>query len=732
MKSKRYLCVFTLCTFLVSSVNLWAATVRGSVYNMSNEPLLAANVLVVGTQSGASTDTEGNFQISDISPGAYTLRISLVGYETQEQIVTVTDDKETVVDFRLDVDPIFMEEMNVRTKRNVSGIDRDEPVRKEIIVAEELQEACTDGKVMTALSNQTGLTVRPCALCGSCAISMQGLDPSYTEVNVDGLPVLSGLGTLYGLDGLSVADVSKAELVKGSGSSLFGSGAIAGAVNLVSAKSSENPELRVSLSGSDTRQHTISTNLSHQLAETPFRLSASYGSEPDKVDRDDDGITDTPEYDRFNLLGTVSRNIAGGDFTMGGRFYTEQRFAGETQWTEDDQGSADVYGRLIETNRRELSFGYASKSAGTIRLSANAALVRHEQNSWYGTTRFDAVQDLALAKASLEKNWASFHNTLLQGVFHYDDYNDNLNLGISTDQLNRVPGIIAQHTWNIEKQWTLQGGGRLEHFNGYGWVWNPRGSALWQPSSNWSFRFSGGSGFRRVSIFSTDEAVCAGFENVLVPNELKPEKSLAGSFAVNYRWIQKSYSITTDVNTFYTTFNNKVILAYSNDIGTTVYSNAEDAYSRGVELKLAWRHLLGWTVKLGATMTDVSYKDATGWHEIHLQNRYTANSSLKKSWASIGMSAELSAALYGPQKLPEGRNLSESPAYTLWDMRIAKTWSSIEAFASVNNLTNYMQPDDAYAIDAVTGETKFDSALLYGPLLGRTFHLGLTYSFNRL
>ncbi|MBU1936629.1 TonB-dependent receptor, partial [bacterium] len=552
MKYNTFFYIGFLCVLLMSTVNLWAATVRGSIHDVNNEPLLATNVFVVGTQSGASTDADGNFQISDIIPGNYTLRISLVGYKTQEEVVTVTDNQETVVDYQLDVDPIFLEEMNVRTKRDVSGMANDEPVLKEIIVAKELQEASTDGGLLTALSDQSGLTVRPCALCGSMGIGMQGLDPSYTEVNVDGLPVLSGLGTLYGLDGLSVSDVSEVQLVKGSSSSLFGSGAIAGAVNLVSAKSSENPEMRVSLSGSDTRQHTLSANLSHQLAETPFRLSASYGSEPDKVDRDDDGITDTPKYDRFNLHGTVSRYIAGGDFTFGGRFYTEQRFAGETRWTENDKGSADVYGRFIETNRREVSFGYASESASDLRFSTNAALVKHEQNSWYGTTSFDAVQNLASAKASLEKDWAPVHTTLLQGVFQYDDYNDNLNLGTPTDQLNRVPGIIAQHTWTIRNQWTLQGGGRLEHFNDYGWVWNPRGSALWQANNNLSFRLSGGTGFRRVSIFSIDKAVHAGFEHVLVPNNLEPEKSFGSSFAVNYRWIQKLYSITADVNTFYT------------------------------------------------------------------------------------------------------------------------------------------------------------------------------------
>lgn len=730
MKYKLLVRLLLVCAVATSAANLHAATVQGRIHGGENEPLLGANVLVVGTQRGASSDMDGNYVISDLLPGNYTLRVSLVGYSTEERAVTIAEDEELAVDFHLEVNPIFLEEMKISTEREVSGVDAEEPVRKEIIVAQELQEASTDGGLLTALSDYSGLTVRPCALCGSMGIGMQGLDPSYTDINVDGLPVLSGLGTLYSLDGISVADVSSVELVKGSGSNLFGAGAIAGGVNLVSTRTTDEPSLRVNLSSSDTRQYTMGLSGSHRLGGIPFRLSTTYSSEPDKVDRDSDGVTDTPEYKRLNVIGSLSKNIGSSEVRLGGRLYMERRFAGETRWTEDDRGSDEVYGRDIETDRKEVSFAYTTDPTNATRFSLNAAAVRHEQNSWYGTTQFDASQDLISVKTSIEEDWSPVHSTLFQGVYQHDDYKDNLALGAPTDRLNRVPGVIAQHTWKAGHGWVLLGGSRLEHFNDYGWVFNPRGSVLWRPDDAWGFRFSGGTGFRRVSIFSVDKAVHAGFDNVLIPDNLKPERSVAGSFSVNRQWLRRNYSVTADLNAFYTVFDNKVILAYDDHIGTTMYSNAQDAYSRGVELKLTWRDVRGWVLKLGGTRTEVQYMDAMGWHEVHLQNRYTGSSSLEKNWVSAGVSAEVSADLYGPQKLPEGRSRAMSLTYTLWNLRVSKEMGPFELSGSVKNLTDWTQPDNPYLYDAVMGRRLFDSSMLYGPLLGRTFHLSLSYALG--
>ncbi|MBM3324779.1 MAG: TonB-dependent receptor, partial [Calditrichaeota bacterium] len=128
--------------------------------------------------------------------------------------------------------------------------------------------------------------------------------------------------------------------------------------------------------------------------------------------------------------------------------------------------------------------------------------------------------------------------------------------------------------------------------------------------------------------------------------------------------------------------------------------------------------------------TDIRYKDVSGWNEPHLQNRYTANGTLGKTWSRVGLSTGLSASLYGPQKIPEGRGRSASPTYALWDWRLSKSLGPLELAASVQNLTNWTQADNPYSYDPITGRRVLDSGLYYGPLLGRTFHLSLAYSWG--
>ncbi len=703
---------------------------RGHIQNKVGGPLVGANILIVETQKGASTDANGEYRISDISVGDYTLRISLVGYGTQEQRIAIIEEGETIANFQLEQSPVPMREVTIQAEREVSRIDEREPVRKEIIIAEDLRESTTDGGVLTALSDKTGLKVRPCSICGSCAIGMQGLDPSYTEVNMDGLPVFSGLGTLYGLYGLSATDVTEVEIVKGSGSNLFGSGAIAGGVNRISTKPSDSRSLEVNISGSDTRQHALAVSASEQLADTPFRLSGTYGAEPEKIDRNGDGVTDTPTYQRINFTTSLSRTMAWGDLRVGGRLYREHRFAGEPKWTEKDKGSPEVYGRDITTSRDEFSLVYANESSARWEWSFEGALVRHKQESWYGTTSFNALQQILLAKGSLERVWNGGHSALLQGIFRLEDYTDNLALSSPTDRLYRIPGLVAQYTWNINPGWTLQAGNRLEHINDFGWVSTPRGSLLWRPTDPWGIRLSGGGGFRPVTIFSLDEAVGAGFDHVLPSESLKPERSVSGSLAINRRWVEKTYSAMMDISAFYTDSSSMVVLAYGREVGAIVYSNARNAYSRGVELQFTVRNTSGWNLRLGGTRTNVQYEDQTGWHETNLQYRYAVNGALEKVWIAAGLSSELSAALYGPQKLPEGRERSVSPAYVLLDARISKSWGALTLAGTIKNLTNWTQPDSPFQYSPTTGQPLLDSALMYGPRLGRIFVASLTFSLG--
>jgi len=723
--------LLTLALLIIFVDNSEAKGIKGQIKDDSGYSLAGVQILLKDFKKGAVADINGDYSIAPIEAGNYTLIASFLGYKTVEQKVIVPEGEWLDFNIEMELDPIAMEELIIKAEKASSTLTVDEPVRTEIISAEELQQSSTDGSLLSALSQGTGLNTKPCALCGSAGVGMQGLDPSYTEITVDGLPTLSGVGALYGMDAFMVSDLSRVDLVKGSGTSRSGSGAMAGSVNLISANPEEIRSMSLSSMGGTTTRHNISGSLTYPISGVFSRLSVNYASEPQKLDYNDDGVTDSPQYNRLNLALLTTQKFLDGDFRIGGRFFTENRFAGETGWTESDQGSADVYGRDINTNRGEVSFRYSVTSRNKFFWSIESAFVNHEQKSWYGTTQFDASQVISVSKLTFEKHWNVFNSTVTQLVNRYEDYSDNLNLASETDRLDQVPGVVLQHTWTPDDRWMFSFGSRNEHYQEDGIVVNPRGSIRFQPTFNWTLLAAVGTGYRPVTIFSLDKAAHAGFDNIVVPESLDPERSVNSSFTLNYRKIGIKRSFQVDMTGFYNQFSNKVVLEFADHaVGSTVYSNALEAFSRGAEIQLSVALGNDWLGRIGSSYTDVQYRNSSGWHYTHLQSRYMVNTSLTRNWDTPGVTLSAETKTYGPQELPEGRERSESPVYTVVNARVSKAFDWLTVTASIDNLTNYVQPDEVLFVNPITGERKVDSALIYGPQLGRIFLINLSTQFD--
>lgn len=718
---------------LTLPLQLWAGVLRGMIHDQdTGDVLVGATATLEGTQRGAATNPKGIFTINNLEAKTYSLKISMLGYESLTMDVAVPEADTVMLHLAIAPSALQGEEVVIETERQKSGLDNSSTIRKEVITAPELQAKSKDGGLLSALSNKTGLRTKPCALCGSAGIGLQGLDPSYTEINVDGLPVLSGLGTLYGLDGLSVSDVKEVQVTKGSGSSLFGSGAIAGAVNLVSARASLTPRLMTNMSIDNNGKSTVSASASGLTGRIPMRLSIMHSAEPQYVDHDDDGLTDTPKYRRLNLNYGIDPKLAQGSLKLGARYFNEHRYAGETNWHTGRRGGTEVYGRDILTDRKEVSGKYEFPLKGKFNGAVESAFVNHAQESWYGATYYDADQQLFLGKASARGEWNKRHASVFELFFNHQNYTDNLVLPVETDLLYNTPGATVEHTIHLDdsEKFTVQGGTKIEYWDKYDVQFIPRGSMVYRPNVATGFRLSGGAGFRPVSIFSLEEAAHAGFENVIVPSTLAPERSTAGSFAINRQWVNTNYAVTADVSTFYTHFDDKVVLHYGEHHGETVYANSPEAYSLGSEVQTGLSLNSGWSLDLGGRVSKVRYDDGTGtFRNAEFQSVYSGNASLMKKFTQKGITTELSAGVFGPQYLPEGRNRDKSPSYAIWNLGLTKSWKQVSLSGSVNNIFGWTQPDDPYLRDD-TGRLLLDSSLIYGPQLGRTFALALTWRYG--
>ncbi len=713
----------SLCSISLVS----AARISGSLTDSDGNPISGANVLIDGTTLGASADLDGFYEIWNIPAGSGVLKVSHIGYKAAQQKYSIADD-DLQINIILDIDFLSLRELEVKASRLRSGLDREKLVRTEVIVSEDLQSNSTDGGVLTALSEETGLNTRPCALCGSAGIGLQGLDPSYTEINIDGMPMLSGLGTLYGLYGVSVKDISRVELQKGSGSSEYGAGAVAGAVNLVTTSDAGAGSLQLDVTGGSTLSHSLNMSVQRKLAGMPTRLSLNYGSEPERINNNHDAFTDTPQYSRFGASLSSSKQFGGSSLRISGRTYREQRFAGDVNWTKADRGSDSVYGREINTYRNEVSARYSASLNALTDWYLESAYVNHFQDSYYGATEFDAVQNRLFGRLGADVRWTGSQASRFQSIFTFEDYQDNLQLGVSTDKRDIVPGLMVQHTWTPDNFWALQGGVRLENYSDDGLIPTLRATLSHKSLNSIGFRVTAGTGYRPVTIFSLDKAVHAGFDNVIVPEKLDAERSYNGSLTLTHLAGTTNYSLQTDLTGFYTKFDNKVILAFGHDIGSTVYSNASDAYSRGIEFQTKLILSDGWDFKAGGTISEVRYRAEDGWHHSEMQNQYTANIAVKKQWQSKNINAEVNSNIYGPQQMPEGRSRSQSPVYAIYNARVVKAWRSVSLSAAVDNITDWVQPDPPFVPDPDGNGNVVDSALIYGPLLGRTFRVGLSYT----
>ncbi|MBU0690474.1 TonB-dependent receptor [bacterium] len=706
-----------------------AASVSGKIIDETGQPVPFATVQIESLSIGATADAQGFFTLENIQPGNFTIQASMLGYETIRKEISVSESGLESLSLRLASSPLELGEVKVETERTTSGVSDNRAVRTEIIQGEDLVEKSTTGNLMSALAGETGLKTRPCAMCGATGVGMQGMEASYTEVKVDGLSIYSGVGTLYGLDGISASDISSVELVKGSGSSLNGSAAIAGSMNLNTRAPAQTNSYEARMSSDQYGQSSLYLAGSGLSQKYPMRLSMNLGTEPTRIDEDSDGITDRPEYKRSNVQYLVDLPLNKSKLTLGARAYWENRFAGDLDWTTSDRGSSVLYGREILTRRQELSATWKAPKGEITQWSARGALVNHDQNSWYGVQQFNAEQKLGIAALTLNRFWNAMHSTTFEAGVHAEDYNDNLELNSQTDLQQTVPAFVAEHNWHPRANLAILLGTRTEYYKDDGVVPTPRLALAYDAGANTTLRFTAGTGYRPVNIFSLDAAAMAGFENMTLDEQLKPERSVAFSAALSQRWTTRSYTARVDANLFLTDFSSKAIIKLG-DGNSVLYTNASAAFARGFELQAQWLHQNGWKTKAGFSRSQNRYYLNGMWHDSHLQYTYTADGMLGRDWKRSGISADVNANVYGSQYLPMGRGRDKSPTYVLWNTSVRKAWNNFSASFGVNNIFDWLQSDEPYYFDPVTGRISPDTALFYGPILGRTFTLSLGYNFK--
>lgn len=705
------------------------------------------------------TDSTGAFVFESVQPGKYTLIIRMMGYFEQNKTITVSANAQPIAITLQSQDNSIQDVVVTGTLKEMRK--SESPVPVEIYTPKFFLKNPTPN-VFEAMSQING--VRPqlnCNICNTGDIHINGMEGPYTMVLIDGMPIVSSLSTVYGLSGIPNSMIERIEVVKGPASTIYGSEAMAGLINIITKNPTKAPTLSADVFA--TSYGEVNTDIGYRARLTnkiSTLLGVNYFNLAHKWDLNKDGLTDIPLQNRvsvFNKWEFQNKNSTAN--TVAIRYLYEDRWGGQMNWTKDFRGSDSIYGETIYTQRAELigTYHFPTKEKFMLQYSYNY----HNQNSYYGKISYMAQQHVAFAQLYWDKTIKEKHNINSGVAFRYVHYDDNT-VGTSniTDgsttvtnhpQQTILPGIFVQYEFTPSKKHKLLTGIRYDYNLVHGSIFSPRLSYKWSPTDNDIIRFNFGNGYRVVNLFTEDHAALTGAREVIITEELKPEQSYNGN--INYqRYISFNKGfINLDMSGFYTYFTNKIIGDFDSAPNKIIYDNLSGyAVSAGASLNAEVSFTFPLRLNAAVTYCKVYAveKDSTGrkvqTQQIHAP-QWSGTYSVAYTFSKIGLTLDWNGQWNGPMRLPVLPNdyrPEYSPWYCLMNFQATKKFKfGLEIYGGVKNLMNFVPKDpimrpfdpfDKNANDVATNPNgyTFDASYNYAPLQGVRGFLGLRYSFR--
>ncbi|MBY0425240.1 MAG: TonB-dependent receptor, partial [Cytophagales bacterium] len=552
----------------------------------NSEALPSSTVLLLGTKIGTSTDSKGHFQLT--IPNEITnpqLAISFIGY--QSDTMNISDSKKSIKVFLTPNSKAINEVVISGTMQEMSKLDS--PILVEVYNSTFFKKNPTPN-IFESLSMVNG--VQPqlnCNVCNTGDIHINGMEGPYTMILIDGMPIVSSLSTVYGLSGIPNSMVKRIEIVKGPASTLYGSEAVGGLINIITKDPLSSPRWKGDFMATSMQEFNgdLSTKFKVKGATSMVGLNGFWFNK--LWDVNSDGFTDVTIQKRFSVFNKWDfERKSGKNASLAVRYVHENRWGGQTNWTEKFRGSDSIYGESIYTNRFELIGNYELPfKSQHIRLQYSYNV--HHQDSYYGTVKYLATQHTAFAQLLWDRNLG--HHYVLVGLpFRFGYYDDNSPATANPDlsnqpQLTYLPGIFAQDEWKLHKKFSTLVGLRYDRNNLHGNIFTPRLSFKYSPNSHNTIRLSGGNGYRVVNLFTEDHAALTGARIVEIREALKPEQSWNANLNYATQLNHKSGFIGLDFSVFYTYFTNKIVADYLTDANKIIYDNLKGyAISQGFTL----------------------------------------------------------------------------------------------------------------------------------------------------
>ena len=383
------------------------ANITGHVQDANTkEHLPFINIIVKGTTIGVTTDATGHYMLKDLPIGDLTLEVSFIGYKKITKTVTTKTNTLLEVNFLLEEEALAIDEVVVSATRSET-MRREAPALVNVLDMK-LFERTQSTDISQGLKFQPGVRVETnCQNCGFSQVRINGMDGPYSQILIDSRPVFSALAGVYGLEQIPANMIERVEVVRGGGSALFGSSAIAGTINIITREPLNNSasisHQTRALGGLNTFENT--TNFNGSIVSDNNKLGITmFGQTRHRsgYDHDGDGYTETPVLDG-RTLGFRAFIKPSNYSKLTAEYHNTHEFRRGGDLLKEQPHNAHVAEQLEHTNNiGSLNYSLFSPN-GRHRFNAYASFMKVDRKSYYGGGDKTANEIMAEGKKNIEK-----------------------------------------------------------------------------------------------------------------------------------------------------------------------------------------------------------------------------------------------------------------------------------------------------------------------------------------
>jgi outer membrane receptor for ferrienterochelin and colicins len=619
---KLFTIICIALTVITNAQNTFTAKVMDSE---NEEALIGASLTLKGTINGVSTDVNGLAILKNIPNGEQIISISFIGYEEEYLRLKFPIESAKVHSILLNPSDTEIGEIIVeatRGNRTVANL----PTRTEVLT-DEIDEAASmePSKISHLITHSTGIQVQTTAAGSNGAVvRIQGLNGRYTQMLKDGFPLYGGFSGSLDILQIPPLDLRQVEFVKGSASTLYGGGAIAGIVNLLTKKAKKDETLlHINLSHIGAKDFNVFN--AKRFGKWGFtNLASMHIHNPYSADKG--GFSDIAQVSKFNFNPKLFYNPnKKTDFYFGATISKENRKGGSMGRIYNKNHSTSFFPTPYFLDEQESS-RFTTQFSANYKLSNNNTITL--KNSFSSFDRYINIDENILGTST--KFGGNQFNSFTELNLNINKQKQNINIGLNAlsdqftedyfleeklrNQEHQTLGMYINHLWDVSDKFALESGLRTDKVeastlnteNGGQSFILPKVSALYKMTPELSIRLGGGMGYRMPSLFS-EEAEPYGYKNVQAVNfnNLVAEESYGTNIDFKYQSTFGTDNVLLSLNQmfFYNVIDNPITLNESNSSNQFYEQTNDSLLSKGYESQIKLT-VDKFTWFLGYTYTD--------------------------------------------------------------------------------------------------------------------------------